>query len=111
MQRRTFLLLGAAASGVASLSEAPTARTSSGVPAERRISLNGAWLFRLDPHNAGIAEKWFTANDAAGEWRPVRVPHTWQIESANAEYRGVGWYRRTFESLPSWADSALRIEF
>ena len=49
--------------------------------------------------------------DKESAWRQVTVPHTWQIEPANVDYYGVGWYQRTFEANEEWASSALRIEF
>lgn len=77
----------------------------------RHISLNGEWLFRTDPENAGEKQNWQTGDAAATDWQTVTVPHTWQIEAALTEYRGVAWYRRLFDPPPSSADSAVRIEF
>jgi beta-glucuronidase len=74
-------------------------------------SLNGEWLFRTDPENAGEKQNWQTGYAAATDWRTVTVPHTWQIEAALSEYRGVAWYRRLFDPPPSSAHSAVRIEF
>ncbi len=59
-------------------------------------SLDGAWQFRLD---------------AAGEWKQVRVPHTWQVAGESAGYRGVAWYRRDFELPASWRGRTVRVEF
>ena len=67
-------------------------------PVQQSVSLNGPWLFQLTP-------------DAKGVWREVEVPHTWQIETENTEYRGIAWYKRTFHAPQSWSDSAVRIEF
>lgn len=39
------------------------------------------------------------------------VPHTRQIEAQLADYRGVAWYRRTFETPANAAQAAVRIEF
>lgn len=44
-------------------------------------------------------------------WHEVRVPHTWQVDPAFIDYRGVAWYRRTFDAPGEWQDSAVRIEF
>src|SRR5258707_1895895 len=46
-----------------------------------------------------------------GAWHKVRVPHTWQIDPAFVDYRGVAWYRRTFDAPSEWQNSAVRIEF
>jgi beta-galactosidase len=60
------------------------------------VSLNGTWQFRLDRDS---------------DWRDVQAPHTWQIEPANAEYMGVGWYKRVFDVPAEWQSSVVRIEF
>jgi beta-galactosidase len=39
------------------------------------------------------------------------VPHTWQVDSGYTEYRGVAWYRRTFDVPGAWLHSLVRIEF
>lgn len=80
-------------------------------PSTTYASLNGEWLFRTDPENAGEKQNWQTGDAAPADWRTVRVPHTWQIEPALTEYRGVAWYRRLFDPPPSAAHSAVRIEF
>jgi len=41
----------------------------------------------------------------------VKVPHTWQVDPAFTEYRGVAWYQRTFDAPSEWQDSAVRVEF
>jgi beta-galactosidase len=74
-------------------------------------SLCGAWLFRTDPEDAGEGQNWNGAESAAAEWRPVNVPHTWQIEAPLAEYRGRAWYRRTVDALPLGQSSTVRVEF
>src|ERR671930_622280 len=48
---------------------------------------------------------------SAGDWKAVLVPHTWQVTPGLEEYRGLAWYRRSFEARPEWADRAVRIEF
>ena len=90
--RRRFLALGAA------LPSIPLAAAPADCPPVPAVSfsLNGDWDFRLD------AEK---------TWRTVSVPHTWQVEPANTEYRGVAWYRRDFDAPAAWADAAVRVEF
>src|SRR5712664_3330800 len=57
------------------------------------------------------AQRWYGTNDSINAWRKVRVPHTWQVDSAFIDYRGVAWYRRTFDALSEWQNSAVRIEF
>jgi hypothetical protein len=93
---------GTAAAAPATALAAPS---DSAAPARTgTISLNGEWSFCLEQKDAGLPA------DTAS-WRNVIVPHTWQIETENATYMGVGSYRRTFEALPAWSDCAVRIEF
>jgi beta-galactosidase len=98
-------LAGTPAAG-ASSTERP--RTDCSVPL---VPLDGAWRFRLDPQNSGLSSGWSGTEPATEGWRTVAVPHTWQIEPDNAEYRGVAWYRRNFEAPRDWADRAVRAEF
>ncbi len=74
-------------------------------------SLCGQWWFRTDSGNAGEKQRWYGSGDSASGWRKVRVPHTWQVDTASVEYRGVAWYRRTFDAPQEWQNSAVRIEF
>ena len=39
------------------------------------------------------------------------MPHTWQVEPENTEYRGLAWYRRIIDVPAAWSDRAVRIEF
>ncbi|MDQ2776457.1 MAG: beta galactosidase jelly roll domain-containing protein, partial [Acidobacteriota bacterium] len=75
------------------------------------VSLDGDWLFRTDPSDSGTKQSWYNADTARDDWRTVSVPHTWQIEPALTEYRGVAWYRRTFDVSDSWRGKAVRVEF
>jgi beta-glucuronidase len=107
--RRRFLAHGLALGAVA----APTPPRSPANPETRdteRISLDGEWMFRTDPEDAGERQNWQAANVSSGDWRTIIVPHTWQIEAPLTEYRGVAWYRREFDT-PRAGASAVRIEF
>jgi beta-glucuronidase len=79
--------------------------------ATQERSLCGLWLFRTDPEDAGERQNWYGTEAAAADWRPVNVPHTWQIEAPLADYRGRAWYRRTFDALPLAQSSTVRVEF
>jgi beta-galactosidase len=78
---------------------------------QETVSLCGQWGFRADPANVGQEQRWYGIDDSIGNWRQVRVPHTWQVDPAFVDYRGVAWYRRTFDAPREWQDSAIRIEF
>ena len=75
------------------------------------ISLCGEWSFRTDPQDTGTKQAWFESNLSSGDWLTVTVPHTWQIQSSLADYRGVAWYHRTFDAPERWSNRAIRIEF
>ncbi|MFZ0592964.1 MAG: glycoside hydrolase family 2 TIM barrel-domain containing protein [Bryobacteraceae bacterium] len=77
----------------------------------RQFSLDGQWLFRTDPDDVGEKENWYASKTAPADWRSVEVPHTWQVEAPLTEYRGVAWYRRTFDRPLAPHDSAIRLEF
>ncbi len=60
-------------------------------------NLNGAWDFRFDPEDEGVASKWFEAG-ANGFDRKIAVPFGWESElsgiKADRNAPKVGWYRR-----------------
>lgn len=71
------------------------AAPAAGRPRQQKLSLNGDWEFRPD----------------GGQWRGVRVPHTWQVEESLAGYMGKAWYRRRFDVPAGWQGGAVRLEF
>jgi len=60
------------------------------------VSLCGEWLFRTDSADSGTSQHWYDTDVPGTSWRPVNVPHTWQIEAPLAEYYGttLAWKRR-----------------
>jgi beta-glucuronidase len=106
--RRKFL--GWSAAAALALPAAHAAKTSDDGGPGLDLPLDGAWSFRLDPDGRGEAAHWHDAAPGEG-WRTVAVPHTWQIEADQAEYRGVAWYRREFHVAPEWLAGSARIEF
>ena len=110
VSRRNLLTSGAAAA-LAALPFAEAAPSKEASGNEERISLNGHWLFRLDPDGKGEVNGWTLAESPITGWREVDVPHTWQVEPKNTEYRGVGWYRRFFDAPAEWSNRAVRLEF
>lgn len=75
------------------------------------VSLCGKWKFQLDRGNLGTRESWFSPGHSAADWREVEVPHTWQADLSQADYRGVAWYKREFDVPSAWHGAAVRIEF
>ena len=80
----------------------------------KEVNLCGEWRFRTDPDNLSADNKWYEVNVPGENWRAVTVPHTWQVEGPLTDYRGLAWYRRTFD-LPDIAaikkECAVRVEF
>src|SRR6478735_8842090 len=95
--RRRFLANSLAFGSVAAPKKAGTT-ASPEARATEHISLDGEWRFRTDPQNAGEKQNWQAADVASTDWRRVTVPHTWQVEATLAEYRGVAWYGRVFDT-------------
>lgn len=79
------------------------------------INLNGAWEFRFDAKDEGVAARWFEPT-AAGFDRSIVVPFPWESElSGINERRGpkVAWYRRSLEipaAFPKGERTWLRFE-
>jgi beta-glucuronidase len=89
----------------------PAGEKTSDLSAPETVSLCGQWLFRTDSGNVGKEQRWFGSHESVSAWHKVLVPHTWQVDPALVEYRGVAWYRRTFDAPSEWQNSAVRIEF
>jgi beta-glucuronidase len=66
-----------------------------------RYLMDGQWLFRLDPTDAGMRDGFQHDIDTVG-WSVVTVPNAWNAtdESEESMKGTVGWYRKDFR-LPS----------
>ena len=64
-----------------------------------RYLLDGAWYFRLDPFDQGLAQG-FQRSSSLANWTPVKVPNAWNAaDLSEASQRGaVGWYRTDFRA-------------
>ncbi len=76
----------------------------------RTVSLDGEWLFRLDPNDEGKAAGWMRSAPG-GDWRTVIVPHTWNVEPENAGYHGAAWYQREIAVPRDWQGASVRVRF
>jgi beta-glucuronidase len=103
-----LLLLGLAGAGRA---QGPVYIPSSPTPGalyrdgqSGRFLLGGAWLFRADPADAGVAGGWWQDVAATDGWSPVSVPNAFNAGdfSTPSMLGSVGWYRRDL-TLPSGA--------
>jgi len=110
--RRKFLTqAGVLAAGTIGMPALQASEKTTDLSAPETVSLCGQWWFRTDSGNVGEGRRWYGADDSISGWRKVRVPHTWQVDPAFVDYRGVAWYRRTFDAPSEWQNSAVRIEF
>ena len=110
--RRKFLThAGVLAAGAIGAQSVHSAERTSESPATETVSLCGAWQFRTDPENVGTEQRWHAGGEPVGAWRKVCIPHTWQVDPLFVDYRGVAWYRRTFDAPSEWQNSAVRVEF
>jgi beta-galactosidase len=109
--RRRFLGLTPALAAGALANRRTLAASPDVQQATAALSIDGEWHFATDPNDEGEQQFWFHVAKRRDAWRDVCVPHTWQIEEALADYRGVAWYARTFESKPEWQGSCMRIGF
>jgi len=109
--RREFITASAGAIATLAGSRAPAAETGAQSCVTEVVSLCGDWFFRPDPDNVGIRENWFHSSARDQGWRKAIVPHTWQVEAALVDYRGVAWYQRFFDIPERWRGCAVRIEF
>jgi hypothetical protein len=71
----------------------------------QRLSLDGNWEFRTDPDGR-------LTLDTAGAWRTISVPAPWQSQAPDLrEYRGVAWYRHSFEIPAGWNGRSVVLHF
>lgn len=86
--------------------ETPSARPHAREGQDDRWLLGGSWLVRLDPTDAGLAQRLYAQTSTAG-WSPTTVPSAWNAgDDSQASFLGsVAWYRKDFR-LPA-RDRAL----
>jgi beta-galactosidase len=114
LSRRTFFTrAGQTAAGTALLPaiSGPGAQQEVSCAQTLTQSLDGPWLFRLDPGDEGESQAWYQPQVQATDWAEVKVPHTWQSSEKTSGYMGVAWYRRTFQTPTTRAGETVRIEF
>lgn len=97
-----------AAGGTAAPSavDTPSARPHAIEGQDERFLLGGSWLMRLDPADAGLAQRLYAQSGTDG-WTATTVPSAWNArDDSPASFAGsVAWYRKDFR-LPS-RDRAL----
>ena len=67
-----------------------------------RYLLGGTWLYRGDPADVGLAQRWQAGSSTDG-WTPAAVPNSYNAGdlSSQSYYGYVGWYRRDFTLPPN----------
>jgi len=75
----------------------PSAKTLYEDGNEGRFLVDGQWLFRRDPGDAGVRRKFFDQSSTRG-WTIAAVPNDWTAGDLSIESMrgGVGWYRKDF---------------
>lgn len=63
----------------------------------KTTSLNGEWLFALDPMNTGIKDGWNKKAFPGKFLDRVTVPHCFSVEGRYYNYTGTAWYFRSFK--------------
>ena len=61
-----------------------------------RLTLDGAWLFKVDSLKAGITGQWYLDTLDRTDWERVETPKYWEEYPGLAGYDGWGWFVRTF---------------
>lgn len=75
--------------------DAPGHAVSSG---EATISLDGDWRFTTDAAGTGESRGFADPATDVSSWDTMRVPGNWDTHDAYGTYRGVAWYRTTFQT-------------
>jgi beta-galactosidase len=79
-------------------------------PSERSLlDLSQGWKFALKPAGSGFESIGFDDKS----WVAVQIPHTWNAldgQDGGAYFRGDGWYRLKFPTLPAWQGQRVFFE-
>ena len=108
--RRSAVLVALSLVGLGAAAGPAAAQVAATTPTEHalyqngpngRFLLDGPWLFRLDPGNVGLSQRFQKQTGQAG-WSETTVPNAWNAtdESVESFMGSVGWYRKDFK-LPS----------
>lgn len=98
------MLAAATAAQADSIASAPTPGAMYRDGQTNRYTLSGAWLYRADRADAGLAGGWWRDVASSTNWSSVSVPNSYNAgDFTSAGMTGyVGWYRRDFV-LPAGA--------
>ena len=77
------------------------------------FNLNGTWDFQFDPQNSGEKAGWYVPGKIQFNQKIV-VPFPWESKLSGIErpdYKGVAWYRRSFDLPSNWKGKAVYLRF
>jgi beta-mannosidase len=75
----------------------------------KELSLDGPWLYKLDPGNEGVKAKFFAADYDATAWKTMPVPSQWYVQGI--DYAGVVWFRRKLDVPADFPGTAANLCF
>jgi len=87
------------------------------------LDLSGAWKFKGDWLESGLAEGWQKPELDDTTWQDLQVPESWEeqgittpnprwpAEKPEDGYNGYAWYRKHFTVPADWAAAPLTIQF
>ena len=75
------------------------------LPPGFELDVSRLWRFAPDPHDRGLAQRWYAAPQAA-RWQPIRVGLPWQEQGFKE--LAVGWYRASVR-LPAHVPAKLYL--
>lgn len=73
------------------------------------IQLNNNWQFAIDKNGTGMVDKWY--EQVLKNETTVQLPHTWNIETANQNHYGWGWYQKKLMAPTFWKHKSVRLMF
>ncbi|HRS06881.1 MAG TPA: glycoside hydrolase family 2 TIM barrel-domain containing protein [Candidatus Ratteibacteria bacterium] len=72
--------------------------------------ISGTFLFKFDPSDIGVKEKWYDPDYNHSSWEKISVPGVWNKKPGKIEYpvpSGIGWYYREITIPSSWNQEVL----
>lgn len=73
------------------------------------LAINNDWRFTTDKKAEGLKANWFAADLVGG--RTVALPHTWNVEPANQNFYGWGWYQKKMTAPANWKNKNVVLQF
>jgi len=71
------------------------------------LDISHGWSFSKDPHDLGLAQRWYADPSHGTGGQPIRTGLSWE-QQGNENYHGVGWYRATVR-LPAKLPAPLYL--